>query len=219
MKTLSFHSTAKSLHSTSVHRLRLPFRLEFHKHLIDWDKMGELGSSLPSLRWGILGTGWISITFAIDLLVPQPDVPFKHLITAIGSSSTAKGNSFVEKLWKDSANQLEIVDTYDGVYDNANVDIVYVGTPHSEHKKNCLRAIAAGKHVLCEKPFTMNKKDALEVFEAAKEKGVFIMEALWTRLFSCSRPSSKSCMSRSQSGRCNDCSSSLATSCPWPACP
>jgi predicted dehydrogenase len=49
--------------------------------------------------------------------------------------------------------------------------------------KNCLDAIAAGKHVLCEKPFTMNASQAEKVFSAAKEKGVFVMEAMWTRFF------------------------------------
>jgi predicted dehydrogenase len=49
--------------------------------------------------------------------------------------------------------------------------------------KNCLDAIAAGKHVLCEKPFTMNASQAEKVFSAAKDKGVFVMEAMWTRFF------------------------------------
>lgn len=60
---------------------------------------------------------------------------------------------------------------------------VYIGTPHSFHKQNCLDAIKAGKNVLCEKPFTMNAKEAEEVFAAAKEKGVFVMEAMWTRFY------------------------------------
>ncbi len=73
--------------------------------------------------------------------------------------------------------------SYQEVYDDKDVDCVYIGTPHSFHKQNCLDAIRAGKNVLCEKPFTMNAKEAEEVFTAAKEKGVFIMEAVWTRFF------------------------------------
>jgi predicted dehydrogenase len=63
------------------------------------------------------------------------------------------------------------------------VDCVYIGTPHSFHKQNCLDAIKAGKNVLCEKPFAMNVKEVEEVFAAAKAKGVFVMEAMWTRFF------------------------------------
>lgn len=70
---------------------------------------------------------------------------------------------------------------YSSVYIDPNVDIVYIGTPHSFHKQNCLDAISAGKHILCEKAFTLNADDAREVFAAAKAKGVFIMEAMWTR--------------------------------------
>ena len=72
---------------------------------------------------------------------------------------------------------------YEGVYNDPNVQAVYIGTPHTVHKKNALDAIAAGKHVLCEKPFTLNGKDAREIFDAAKAKGVFVMEAVWTRFF------------------------------------
>jgi predicted dehydrogenase len=67
------------------------------------------------------------------------------------------------------------------VYDDPQVDIIYIGTPHAFHKQNCLDAIAAGKHVLCEKPFTINEKEADEVLTAAKAKGIFVMEAMWTR--------------------------------------
>ena len=59
---------------------------------------------------------------------------------------------------------------------------MYIGTPHSLHKRNCLDAIAAGKHVLCEKPFTINEKEAQEVINAAMEKGVFVMEGILTSL-------------------------------------
>jgi predicted dehydrogenase len=70
----------------------------------------------------------------------------------------------------------QLYDNYHSVYNDSNVEIVYVGTPHVLHKQNCLDAIAAGKHVLCEKPFTINERDAKEVIVAARQKGVFIME-------------------------------------------
>lgn len=71
--------------------------------------------------------------------------------------------------------------SYEEVYADPEVDVVYIGTPHAFHKKNCLDAIAAGKNVLCEKAFTLNARDAEEVIAAAKAKGVFLMEAMWTR--------------------------------------
>jgi predicted dehydrogenase len=116
--------------------------------------------------------------FLTDLLVTRPDARAKHTIAAIGSSSLDKGNAFVEKLWKKAPEKPrpQVYADYQGVYDDPNVDVVYVGTPHSLHKKNCLDAIAAGKHVLCEKPFTINAKETREIMDAAKQKGVFVME-------------------------------------------
>ncbi|RGP78848.1 hypothetical protein FLONG3_3047 [Fusarium longipes] len=145
--------------------------------------MTDAKDSLPHVRWGILGTGWISTMFLTDLLVTRPDARAKHTITAIGSSSLEKGNAFVEKLWKKAPEKPrpQVYPDYQGVYDDPNVDVVYVGTPHSLHKKNCLDAIAAGKHVLCEKPFTINAKETREIMDAAKQKGVFVMEAAWVR--------------------------------------
>lgn len=142
--------------------------------------------------------------FVQDLLAARPDSLARHTIVALGSSSLEKGNAFVDKVWEKTLEQPrpQVYADYQGVYNNANVDIVYVGTPHSLHKKNCLDAIAAGKHVLCEKPFTINEKEAQEVVDAAKRRGVFIMEgeltfsrvlcdhgntdtqsAVWTRFF------------------------------------
>jgi predicted dehydrogenase len=70
---------------------------------------------------------------------------------------------------------------YASIYNDPAVDIIYIGTPHALHKQNCLDAIAAGKHILCEKAFTLNAAEAREVLAAAAEKNVFIMEAMWLR--------------------------------------
>lgn len=64
---------------------------------------------------------------------------------------------------------------------DADVEAVYVATPHSEHRDHALLAIEAGKHVLVEKAFTRSAAEAREVFTAARERGVFAMEAMWTR--------------------------------------
>lgn len=134
--------------------------------------------AIPELRWGIVGTGWIASMFVADLLVPREDGPAKHIITAVGtSSSIEKGQKFVKDFWKDSTMpHPKVLASYEEVYDSPEVDVVYIATPHSLHAQNCLDAIKAGKNVLCEKPFTINSKQAEEVIAAAKAKGVFLME-------------------------------------------
>jgi predicted dehydrogenase len=142
--------------------------------------MGSLPPT-PSIRWGIVGAGMISSWFASDLTLDRASAPVTHIIGAIGSSSISKGEAFVSKYIPSTHPKPAIYDNYAAVYNDPNVDIVYIGTPHSFHKQNCLDAIAAGKNVLCEKPFTLNAREAEAVLAAAKEKGVFIMEAMWTR--------------------------------------
>lgn len=139
--------------------------------------------AVPVLRWGIVGTGWIADMFIADLLTPREGGTAKHIITAIGSStSVAKAQSFVDKNWRDSkVPHPKLYGSYQEVYNAPEVDIVYIATPHSLHAQNCLDSIKSGKHVLCEKPFTINAAEAEEVVAAAKAKGVFLMEGKLTR--------------------------------------
>ncbi|KAI1270688.1 dimeric dihydrodiol dehydrogenase [Xylariaceae sp. FL1019] len=136
-------------------------------------------SEVPGIRWAIIATGMISSWFVEDLVLPRPDAPVKHVIHAIGSSSRAKGEAFVAKHCPHS--KPAIYDSYEAACRDPDVDIVYIGTPHAFHKKNCLEAIAHGNNVLCEKAFTLNAREAREVFAAAKAKGVYIAEAMWLR--------------------------------------
>ncbi|KAL1606715.1 hypothetical protein SLS60_004122 [Paraconiothyrium brasiliense] len=136
---------------------------------------------LPGLRWGIIGCGLISTWFVSDLVLSRSDAAANHTITAVGSSSLEKGNKFV---FENCPTQSPAVyDSYTDVYNDPNVDIVYIGTPHPLHHKNVLDAVAAGKHVLCEKPMAMDAQQGQEMAEAARERGVFLMEAMWTRFF------------------------------------
>jgi predicted dehydrogenase len=114
-----------------------------------------------------------------DLTLPRPNAQAHHIIAAIGSSSLQKGKSFVAS--HIPTLNPTVHDSYDAVYSSVGVDIVYIGTPHAFHKESCLAAIRAHKHVLCEKAFTLTARDAEEVLAAAKQEGVFIMEAMWTR--------------------------------------
>lgn len=71
--------------------------------------------------------------------------------------------------------------SYEELVNDPEVDLVYIATPHSEHCDNAKLCIEHGKAVLCEKAFTANTKQAQEVFELAKKKGVLVTEAIWTR--------------------------------------
>ncbi|EJT69368.1 hypothetical protein GGTG_12987 [Gaeumannomyces tritici R3-111a-1] len=146
--------------------------------------MVDIQNELPTLRWGIVATGLISSWFVQDLVMERKDPKAKHVIQAIGSSSVEKGTVFAEKHLAGSGHAPSVYGSYDAVYQDPAVDIVYIGTPHALHKQNCLDAIAAGKHVLCKKPFTLNAAQVGEVFAAARARGgVFVMEAMWTRFF------------------------------------
>ena len=125
----------------------------------------------PPLRWGILGTGWIAERFVEALHAHT-----RQRVVVVGSRSAEKGAEFASR----HGIERSLVG-YEAVVADGQVDIVYVATPHSEHRDNALLAIAAGKHVLIEKAFTRNLAEATEVVDAARAAGVVAMEAMWTR--------------------------------------
>lgn len=114
-------------------------------------------------------------------MLPRTVAKAHHIIAAIGSSSVSKGQSFVATHLPTLSPAPVVYGSYEEVYASPKVDIVYIGTPHAFHLQNCLDAIRAHKHVLCEKAFTLSEKDAKRVLDAARKEGVFIMEAMWTR--------------------------------------
>lgn len=135
------------------------------------------------LRWGIISTGNIATAFVKDLLVDPKtrnvhDVA--HRIVAVGSRSQDKAREFIDDHIGGNAG-VKAYGSYDEVYQDREVDAVYIGTPHTYHYPNALDAIKAGKHVLCEKPVTCNAAELRSLLTAAKEHDVFFMEAVWTR--------------------------------------
>ncbi|GAA5968642.1 hypothetical protein JCM11641_007709 [Rhodosporidiobolus odoratus] len=140
-------------------------------------------------RWGILATGWISTKFALDLLVDPStrevsDV--KHRIVAVGSRSKDSAAGFVDKVWQEAGrtegkDQVSLYGSYEELVNDANIDCIYVGTPHSHHYANVHLALSAGKNVLCEKALTVNVAQAEVLVKLAREKNLFLMEAVWTR--------------------------------------
>lgn len=119
------------------------------------------------LRWGIIGTGGIARTFVQDLRFTD------HHVVAVGSRTQQGADSF------------EYADRRYGSYEELvrdhEVDAVYIATPHAFHRDNALLAIDAGKHVLVEKAFTLNARQAREIMDAARARGVAVLEAMWTR--------------------------------------
>ena len=123
------------------------------------------------VRWGILGTGGIAASFASDLRLSEAGVA-----VAVGSRSQAAADRFA-----DSYGIANRHDSYESLVADPDVDVIYVATPHPMHRDNAILALRAGKHVLVEKPFTMNAAEAREVVAVARERGLFAMEAMWTR--------------------------------------
>jgi predicted dehydrogenase len=123
------------------------------------------------IRWGIIGTGNIARQFARGLAV----VPDAELV-AVGSRTQASADAFAELFSVPHRHA-----TYEALAEDPQVDVVYVATPHNLHCANSLLCLEAGKAVLCEKPFTINAAEAAQVIDRAREKGLFLMEAMWTR--------------------------------------
>src|ERR1700739_2287165 len=98
------------------------------------------------VRWGILGTGLIQTLFVTDLQLPDPGV-----LTAVGSRSQGSADRFADEFG--IANRHA---SYESLVADPDVDVIYVATPHPMHHDNAILALRAGKHVLVEKPFTMN---------------------------------------------------------------
>jgi predicted dehydrogenase len=123
------------------------------------------------LRWGIIGTGGIARKFATELAV-SPDAA----LAAVGSRTAAGAAAFAADFPGVTAHG-----SWAELVGDDQVDAVYVATPHPWHAEAALLAIRAGRHVLVEKPFTMDAREAREVVAAARGAGVFCLEAMWTR--------------------------------------
>jgi predicted dehydrogenase len=123
------------------------------------------------VRWGILGTGGIASTFVTDLRLADSGVA-----VAVGSRSQGSADRFADTFGIAHRHA-----SYSSLVADPDVDVIYVATPHPMHHDNAILALRAGKHVLVEKPFTMNAAEAREIVRVARENGLFAMEGMWTR--------------------------------------
>lgn len=123
-----------------------------------------------SLRWGILATGGIARLFVNDLKLNGFDV------RAVGSRNEASAARFAEEF-----DIPRVHGSYESLVADPEVDVVYVATPHPMHAANATLALEAGKHVLVEKAFTLNAREARQIAEVAEARGLVALEAMWTR--------------------------------------
>lgn len=126
---------------------------------------------MKTIRWGILGAGRIARKFASDLRLVE-----NSELIAIGSRSKQSADDFAKEFPVQYRHG-----SYEELVQNPDVDVIYIATPHNLHYENTLLCLNHNKAVLCEKPFAMNSWQSIEMIRVAKEKKVFLMEALWTK--------------------------------------
>jgi predicted dehydrogenase len=122
------------------------------------------------LKWGIIGAGNIAEKMA-DALHLNPDSE----IVAVASKSVSRAQSFAEK------NGVPKACSYDDIANDDDIDVIYVATTHNFHFENAMLALEHGKHVLVEKAFTVNTREAETLARTAEERNLFLMEAIWVR--------------------------------------
>ncbi|MEU3292569.1 Gfo/Idh/MocA family oxidoreductase [Streptomyces longwoodensis] len=122
-----------------------------------------------SVRWGILATGGIAAAFTADLI----DLPDAEVV-AVASRSEASARAFGERFGIPRA-----YGDWTSLAKDADIDVVYVATPHAAHRAAAGLCLEAGRNVLCEKPFTLNVREAGELVDLARREGRFLMEAMW----------------------------------------
>ncbi|MGP4087189.1 Gfo/Idh/MocA family protein [Streptomyces sp. KR55] len=122
-----------------------------------------------SVRWGILATGGIAAAFTADL-VDLPDAQ----VVAVASRTSDSAKAFAERFGIPRA-----YGDWESLAQDEGVDVVYVATPHAAHREAAGLCLTAGRNVLCEKAFTLNVREAEELVALARERGSFLMEAMW----------------------------------------
>lgn len=130
-----------------------------------------MNEKLP-LRWGLLATGGIARRFATALQDPASE----GVLVAAASRDLAKAEAFCADFPGCVA-----LGSYEALLAREDVEAVYISTPHPGHAEWAVKAAEAGKHILCEKPMTLNHAEAMAVVEAARRHDVFLMEAFMYR--------------------------------------
>ena len=122
------------------------------------------------MKWGVIATGGIAQTVTADMLKVGGVT-----VLAVSSRDVTRAQAFADRFGIERA-----YGDYRELLADPDVEVVYVATPHGQHREVTLAALDAGKHVLCEKPIGLSVAQAEEMVERAREKGLFLMEAMWT---------------------------------------
>ncbi|MEJ2655935.1 MAG: Gfo/Idh/MocA family oxidoreductase, partial [Desulfobacterales bacterium] len=131
-----------------------------------------------SINWGILGNAAI----ARKCVIPAIFNSVNGRIQALASRNPEKAETVAARY-----NITQLYSQYESVIEDKKVDIVYIPLPNHLHKEWSLRALKAGKHVLCEKPLACNTNEAMEMAKIASKKGLHLMEAMMYRFHPRSR--------------------------------
>jgi len=129
----------------------------------------------PRIGWGLIGTGGICDQLA-QALAHVPDAR----LVAVGSRELPRAQAFAQARLA-THGPVRAHGSYQALVDDPAVDVLYIGTPHTDHAPSMALALAAGKAVLCEKPFTVNRREAEAAVALARRHEAFLMEAMWMR--------------------------------------
>ncbi|XP_075394151.1 trans-1,2-dihydrobenzene-1,2-diol dehydrogenase [Tenrec ecaudatus] len=128
-----------------------------------------------ALRWGIVSVGLISSDFTTVLRAMPPS---EHQVVAVAARDLSRAKEFARKHEIPKA-----YGSYEELAKDPNVEVAYIGTQHPQHKAAVMLCLAGGKAVLCEKPLAVNAAEVHEMVAEARSRGLFLMEAIWTRFF------------------------------------
>lgn len=125
---------------------------------------------MQPLKWGIVSTGRIAEQFVSDMAAVN-----NGIVHAVAARKLTDAQAFAQRHNIDKA-----YGSYQCLFEDQDVDVIYIGTPHTFHFQQARDAILAGKHVLCEKPITVSSEQCRQLSTLAKSRGVYLMEAMWT---------------------------------------
>jgi predicted dehydrogenase len=126
----------------------------------------------PRVRWGILSTGHIASVLTRDLAL----LPEEAEVVAVGSRSQEKADAFAEEHGLPKA-----FGSYEDLAADPDLDVIYVASVHNDHLASARLCLEAGKAVLVEKPLTTSEADTSALLDLARDRGLFLMEAMWSR--------------------------------------
>lgn len=122
---------------------------------------------MSNLKWGILGCGVIANEMA------QAFEKMGRKVYGVSSRTQTKTEAFAERYGVEN-----VYGSYEEMLEDKNIDVIYIATPHSQHHENMKKAIAVGKHILCEKAITVNDHQLEEIVSLAEEKNLTVREAM-----------------------------------------